>query len=147
MQPWSNVIGASRTSLASGYQAPRQPTWSNPDGRAFTRQRGALAYAGGGDVMSEQDPKDVLRDAAQRAKGVIADTAETVKNVATEASDRAQDFARQSGRQATAAAESLYGQGNEVRDVIERTVVEHPWPALLIAAAIGYGMACVIHNR
>jgi ElaB/YqjD/DUF883 family membrane-anchored ribosome-binding protein len=100
-----------------------------------------------GDEMTEQDRKHMGRDAAQQAKGVIAETVELVKGVAVEAGDRAQEFARHTGRQATAAAEGLYGQGNEVRNVIERTIVESPWPALLIAGAIGYGMACLIHRR
>jgi ElaB/YqjD/DUF883 family membrane-anchored ribosome-binding protein len=97
--------------------------------------------------MSEQDPKDTAGDATQQAKGVIAETAERVKGAALDAGDRAQAFAREAGRQATAAAETLYGQGNEMRDVIERTVVENPWLALLIAGAIGYGMACLVHRR
>jgi ElaB/YqjD/DUF883 family membrane-anchored ribosome-binding protein len=97
--------------------------------------------------MSEQNPKDMAGDAAQQAKGVIAETADRVKGAAVDAGDRAQAFAREAGRQATAAAETLYGQGNEMRDVIERTVVENPWPALLIAGAIGYGMACLVHRR
>jgi ElaB/YqjD/DUF883 family membrane-anchored ribosome-binding protein len=97
--------------------------------------------------MSEQDPNDMVGEAAQQAKKVIADTAQRVKGAALDAGDRAQTFAREAGRQATAAAETLYGQGNEMRDVIERAVVENPWPALLIAGAIGYGMACLVKRR
>jgi ElaB/YqjD/DUF883 family membrane-anchored ribosome-binding protein len=97
--------------------------------------------------MSETLSEDKIRGAAKQAKGALAETAEAVTGAAIEAGDKAQEFAREAGRQASAAAQNLYGQGNVVLDALERSVVENPWSALLIAGALGYGMACIVKHR
>ncbi|MBV8775828.1 MAG: hypothetical protein JO032_06220 [Alphaproteobacteria bacterium] len=97
--------------------------------------------------MSDQQTSDMIRDSARQAKGTIAETAETVRNTAMEASGRAQEMAREAGRQATAAAQNLYGQSGVALDTVERLVVENPWGAILIAGAVGYGLACLVKQR
>lgn len=98
--------------------------------------------------MSDQQSTDeTIRNAARQAKGTLAETAETVKSAAVDAGGAAQEYAREAGRQASAAAQSLYGQSGVVLDAVERTVVENPWGALLIAGALGYGLACLVKNR
>jgi ElaB/YqjD/DUF883 family membrane-anchored ribosome-binding protein len=97
--------------------------------------------------MSEQQMDDQIRGAARQAKSTLAETAETVKSAAIDATGAAQEYAREAGRQATAAAQSVYGQSGVVFDAVERTVVENPWGALLIAGALGYGLACLVKNR
>ena len=100
--------------------------------------------------MRTQGTKDMVEavdGAARQTKSALAETAETVKDAAIEAGGRAQEFARETGRQASAAAQTLYGQGNDLLDVVERAVVENPWPALLAAGALGYGLACLIKRR
>jgi ElaB/YqjD/DUF883 family membrane-anchored ribosome-binding protein len=77
--------------------------------------------------MSE--PKDTVHRMAEQARSAITDTANTVRGVASEA-----------GNQASAAAEAVYAQGNEVADVIEEAIRRNPWSAVLLAGAIGYGI-------
>jgi ElaB/YqjD/DUF883 family membrane-anchored ribosome-binding protein len=81
------------------------------------------------------------------ARVTLAETANRVQEAAIEVGGKAQEFAREAGRQAGAAAQSLYGQGNVVLDVVERAVVENPWGAVLIAGALGYGLACLVKQR
>ena len=97
--------------------------------------------------MSDQQASDTFRDTAKQAKSTLAETTETVKNAAVEAGGRAQEMAREAGRQASAAAQNLYGQSNVMLDAVERAVVENPWGAVLIAGAIGYGLACLVKQR
>ena len=97
--------------------------------------------------MSDQPASETIRNAAQRAKSALAETAERVDGAAAEAGERAQGVAREAGKQARAAAQTLYGQGDVVRDVVERAVVANPWGAILIAGALGYGLACLVKQR
>jgi ElaB/YqjD/DUF883 family membrane-anchored ribosome-binding protein len=55
-------------------------------------------------------------------------------------------MAQEAGRQATAAAQTAYSQGNEMLDVVEDFVRGNVWASMLIAAAVGYGLACVVKN-
>ncbi|HZK89869.1 MAG TPA: hypothetical protein VFC56_06950 [Stellaceae bacterium] len=97
--------------------------------------------------MSDQQASDMVREAGRQAKSTLAETADMVQGVASDAGAKAQEYAREASRQATAAAQSLFGQGNVVLDVVERTVVENPWGAVLIAGALGYGLACLVKRR
>ena len=97
--------------------------------------------------MSDQHASETVRNAAQRAKNTLAETVERVEGAAAEAGEKAQGVAREAGRQAAAAAQTLYGQGDAVRDVVERAVVGNPWSAILIAGALGYGLACLVKQR
>jgi hypothetical protein len=58
-----------------------------------------------------------------------------------------QGAARQAGNQATRAATNLYQQGSRAGDFITQYAVEQPVVALLVAGAIGYGLAYLIHRR
>ena len=53
---------------------------------------------------------------------------------------------RHVGNQATAAAQTAYSTGNDVLSVVEGFTRENVWGSLLIAAAVGYGLACVVKN-
>ena len=97
--------------------------------------------------MSDQQASDLVHEAGRQVKSTLAETAEMVQGVASDAGAKAQEYAREASRQATAAAQSLFGQGNAAFDVIERTVVENPWGAILIAGALGYGLACLVKRR
>jgi ElaB/YqjD/DUF883 family membrane-anchored ribosome-binding protein len=107
---------------------------------AARQAKGALAE-------TAENAKGALAETAENAKSTLAETAEKVKSVASDVGETAQEYAREAGRQATAAAQNLYGQSNVVLDAVERTVVENPWPALLVAGAIGYGLACLVKQR
>jgi ElaB/YqjD/DUF883 family membrane-anchored ribosome-binding protein len=97
--------------------------------------------------MSDQQASDVVRKAGRQAKSTLVETADRVQEAAMEAGGKAQEFARDAGRQAGAAAQGLYGQGNVALDIVERAVVENPWGAILVAGALGYGLACLVKRR
>jgi ElaB/YqjD/DUF883 family membrane-anchored ribosome-binding protein len=92
-------------------------------------------------------------EAAEQVQGTIAETAQTVKDTAADLGTRAADlgaqageYAREASRQASAAARSAYGTGNDVIDVVEGFARENVWGSMLIAAAVGYGIACIVKN-
>ena len=65
----------------------------------------------------------------------------------TQASDAVQGAARQVGSQASQAASKVYDQGAWAGGHITRFTAEQPLTALLIAAAIGYGIAYLVHRQ
>lgn len=93
-----------------------------------------------------QSQRDGLIETAEQARGVVADTAQTVKDTAVDIGARAGEYAREAGRQTTAAARTAYGAGGDVIDVVENFTRGNVWGSLLIAAAVGYGLACLVKN-
>lgn len=87
-----------------------------------------------------------VAEAAEQAQGVIADTAEAVKNAAADMTVRASEYSREAGRQASAAAQTAYEVGGDVRGVVEGFARENVWGSLLLAAVVGYGLACLVKN-
>jgi ElaB/YqjD/DUF883 family membrane-anchored ribosome-binding protein len=85
-------------------------------------------------------------EAAQDAQGTIAETAQTVKDTAADLGSKAQQYAAEAGRQASAAVQTAYGTGNDALGVVEGFARENVWSSLLIAGAIGYGLACLVKN-
>ena len=90
--------------------------------------------------MSEQLPGSTIKD-------VVGETAQSVMDVATDAATRARGLAQDAGRRASAAAETAYGTGNDVAFMVEGVVRQNPWASLLVAAAAGYGLACLVKQR
>jgi hypothetical protein len=56
------------------------------------------------------------------------------------------ELARRAREQTSAAADAIYQQGARAGEYMTRNVQEYPATALLIAGAIGYGMAYLIHG-
>jgi hypothetical protein len=88
---------------------------------------------------------DIL-DAAHEAEGPIVETAQMLRDTAADIGTRAQEYAVETGRQASAVARSAYGAGNDVLDTVEGLARENVWASLLIAGAIGYGLACLVKS-
>src|SRR3954451_18267746 len=61
--------------------------------------------------------------------------------------EQAGSVARNLGEQASAASGALYEQGARAGDYVSRNVNEYPLPALLVAGAVGYGLAYLIHTQ
>ncbi|HTZ38191.1 MAG TPA: hypothetical protein VMB84_19345 [Stellaceae bacterium] len=93
-----------------------------------------------GVIESGQEAAQAAIEAGDRLK----ETAGDVLNRASDMAGKAQDYAREAGRQAGAMAQSMYGQGNEALDMVEGFVRDNVWTGLLIAGAIGYGLACLV---
>jgi ElaB/YqjD/DUF883 family membrane-anchored ribosome-binding protein len=75
------------------------------------------------------------------------DVGEQARAAAADAGATAQDLARRGREQAAAASDALYQQGMRAGEYLTENVNEYPLTALLIAGAIGYGIAFLIHAR
>jgi hypothetical protein len=71
----------------------------------------------------------------------VSGAADKVSSVVSQAAETAEGVAREAGRRASAMAESAYGQGGDLIDVIEGAIRGNPIGSVLAAAAIGYGIA------
>ena len=85
-------------------------------------------------------------EATREAQATIVETTQMLKETASDLTHKAQEYAREAGRQASAAAQNVYGHGNETLDVVENFARENIWTALLLAGAVGYGLACIVKN-
>jgi ElaB/YqjD/DUF883 family membrane-anchored ribosome-binding protein len=86
-------------------------------------------------------------DTLEQAKAMARDVGEQARAAAVDAGATAQDLARRAREQATAASDALYQQGMRAGEYLTENVNEYPLTALLIAGAIGYGIAFLFHAR
>jgi len=93
-----------------------------------------------------QDVKTTAGDAVERATGVARDLSAAGSQAAAQASDVIQGVAREVGNQAGQAATTLYQQSATAGGYLSRYAAEQPMTALLLAAAVGYGLAYLIHR-
>ncbi len=81
----------------------------------------------------------------------IADRAAAFVKQAAAAGETAasavQDAAQKAGAQASDIGERLYDRGLRAGQSVARTVEQQPLSAVLIAAALGYGIAYLVHRR
>ena len=82
---------------------------------------------------------ETARDMANRA-------AEQARSAMAKAGETAQDLANRAREQAAPAAQAVYDQGARAGEYVTRNVHQYPTTALLIAAAVGYGLAYLIHG-
>jgi ElaB/YqjD/DUF883 family membrane-anchored ribosome-binding protein len=93
--------------------------------------------------------KPVLRDLRETAGAAMdkaTDLAQRASTAGAQAVDVAQGAARDFGNQASRAAGAVYQQGARAGETVSRYTTEQPLTALLVAAAIGYGIAYLIHR-
>jgi len=93
-----------------------------------------------------QDARASAGDAINKASSVARDMSAAGSQAAAQAGETIQGVARQVGNQASQAATTLYEQGTSAGGYVSRYTAEQPWTALLVAAAIGYGLAYLIHR-
>jgi ElaB/YqjD/DUF883 family membrane-anchored ribosome-binding protein len=87
-----------------------------------------------------------LREAAGAAVDKATDLAHKASTAGAQAVDAIQGAARDVGNQASRTASVVYEQGARASGSVSRYTTEQPLTALLIAAAIGYGIAYLIHR-
>jgi ElaB/YqjD/DUF883 family membrane-anchored ribosome-binding protein len=87
-----------------------------------------------------------LRESAGAAMDKAADLAQKASTAGVQAVDAVQGAARDVANQATQAANAVYRQGARAGGSVSRYAAEQPLTALLVAAAIGYGIAYLIHR-
>lgn len=84
---------------------------------------------------------------SEQAASMARNLGEQARSAVSSASENAGELARRAREQASAASETLYQQGAKAGEYLSRNVNEYPLASLLIAGAIGYGIAYLIHNR
>ena len=89
----------------------------------------------------------MIQDAQAGAATLARQASEAGRQAMAQAGEVIQGAARQASDQATQAATNLYQQGSRASDFISRYTAEQPVTALLVAGAIGYGLAFLIHRR
>src|SRR6516162_2758051 len=115
-----------------------------------------------GDTLGEfaADAEKMAQDKIDQAKPVLRNLRETAGAAMDQATDLAhkasaagaqavgtiQGAARDVGNQASRAASAVYEQGARAGGSVTRYTSEQPLTALLIAAAIGYAIAYLIHR-
>src|SRR5260370_42095315 len=77
-----------------------------------------------------------MRNLGERARSAMADAEAT-----------AQEFAKLTREQAMMATDVLNQQGTRAGKYVSRNINEYPLSALLIAGAVGYGLAYLIHTQ
>jgi ElaB/YqjD/DUF883 family membrane-anchored ribosome-binding protein len=93
-----------------------------------------------------QDMQASTGETVEKASTMARETAKTGGQAMARAGEVIQGVAREAGNQASQAATNLYQQGTRTREQVSQYVAEQPLTALLIAAAIGYGLAYLIHG-
>jgi ElaB/YqjD/DUF883 family membrane-anchored ribosome-binding protein len=87
-----------------------------------------------------------LRESAGAAMDKAADLAQKASAAGVQALDTVQGTARDVADRAGQAATAIYQQGARAGGSVGRYTSEQPLTALLVAAAIGYGIAYLIHR-
>ena len=99
--------------------------------------------------MSEQVSKvgtDVKNGIATAAE-TVTDLAGKAQTAAVEAAGTIRDAAIETAEQIGDAATNTYRQGVRAGEYVGQNTSEQPLLALLIAGAIGYGIAYMVHGR
>ncbi|GLS43964.1 CsbD family protein [Methylobacterium brachythecii] len=97
------------------------------------------------------EAKDKARDVADDASDYANDAYDRGTQYARDAYDRGADYARDAYDRGSDYARDAYDRsGDYVRDghrAVTARVEENPMVALLIAGAVGYGLALLLHSR
>ena len=108
--------------------------------------------------QAAEQGKRAANEAAQRVSGeaqpALDQRKETVQNLGRQASEvgrqavgQASELFQNVAPQAKEAASNLYQRGSRSGEYVRQYAAEQPVAALLIAGAIGYGLAYLIHRR
>src|SRR5690242_17179062 len=126
--------GGSPTELARHYGEHGHPATSAAGPAAQD-----AAHRGDQAGSTASGATETARDMANRA-------AEQARSAMAQAGETAQDLANRAREQAGPAAQAVYDQGARAGEYVTRNVHQYPTTALLIAAAVGYGLAYLIHG-
>jgi ElaB/YqjD/DUF883 family membrane-anchored ribosome-binding protein len=94
------------------------------------------ATTSGGDIAKPGQAENIASNLGEQARTAIGEVGAT-----------AEELAHRAREQASVATDALYQQATRTGEYLSRNVNEYPLPALLIAGAIGYGLAYLIHTR
>lgn len=86
--------------------------------------------------------QSVASDAIGEAGSLVRTVGDQARTLASDAGATAQDVARRARER----ADAMYQQGTRAGEYVARQVDAYPLTALLVAGAIGYGLAYLIHH-
>ena len=113
-------------------------TLTQEEAKIVARKAGAMKAA------ARQVPK-AAESAARAGKAMLDPSLGRASGVASQAVEQATAMVRSVGNQASAASDALYQQSARAGQYVTRNVNQYPLPALLIAGAIGYLTAYLMH--
>jgi ElaB/YqjD/DUF883 family membrane-anchored ribosome-binding protein len=88
-----------------------------------------------------------IKPMLDQGKSIVQDLANQASEVGRQAVGQAGDLLHNVAPQAKEAASNLYQRGSQSGEYVRQYAAEQPIAALLIAGAIGYGLAYLIHRR
>ena len=129
--------GAAATELARHYgeHGHAAATNAGPSAQDLARDAGFGEQARAAAMSGVEAARDAAHRAGEQAGSAIEKLAGS-----------AQDFANRARDHAGPAAQAVYDQGARAGQYVTRNVHEYPATALLVAAAVGYGLAYLMHG-
>jgi ElaB/YqjD/DUF883 family membrane-anchored ribosome-binding protein len=97
--------------------------------------------------MDDRGYGDQMKRGVESAVETASDLAAKTQTAAAEAGSTIQGAASETVRQVRDAAAKTYDQGAQAADYLSRNTAEQPLLALLLAGAVGYAIAYLIHSR
>ena len=94
-----------------------------------------------------EQTQELAEDAMEQTSATVRHLSEQARTAIADPGATAQELARRAREQAAIAGDALYQQGTRAGEYLTRNVNEYPLVALLIAGAVGYGLAYLIHAR
>ena len=91
----------------------------------------------------DQEGEDSIESVLDQVREALSDVTESASGAAREAYSQGQHYVRQA-REHYPEAERYYQEGSQA---ISQRVTEHPWLSLVVAGAVGYALAWMIHGR
>ena len=86
-------------------------------------------------------------EALEKASAMAGQASSAAGQAVAQTSEAIQGVAREMGAQAGQAATTMYQQGARAGGALSRYTAEQPLTALLIAGALGYALAYLIHRQ
>ena len=96
---------------------------------------------------AREQTQELAGDAMERTRATVRNLSEQVRAAMADPGATAQELARRGREQAAMASDVLYQQGTRAGEYLNRNINEYPRAAVLIAGAVGYGLAYLIHTR
>lgn len=129
--------GGAATELGRHYGEHGHAATANagPSAQDPARNAGIGEEAGAAMAKAGETTQDLANRAREQVRPAIAKITET-----------AQDLAHRAREQAAPAAQAVYDQGARAGQYVTSNVHQYPATALLVAAAVGYGLAYLIHG-
>jgi ElaB/YqjD/DUF883 family membrane-anchored ribosome-binding protein len=94
-------------------------------------------------AKSVDEANDLVTSATER----VADLAGKTQTAVGQGIRTIRDSAVETGKQVSDAAAKAHQQGTQAADYVRRRTTEQPLTALLLAGAIGYGIAYLVHAQ